>query len=84
MVIEAVTWHGKYNSPGEWPSWFSEAVETGTLLPLEDGALRIKTLEGDMLGSKEDKIIKGVAGEIYACKAGIFNATYEAVACREP
>ena len=34
--------------------------------------LHIKTLEGDMLVSPRDYIIKGVAGEFYPCKPDIF------------
>lgn len=37
----------------------------------------IKTLEGDMLASPGDWIIRGVAGEYYPCKPSIFAATYE-------
>jgi hypothetical protein len=36
----------------------------------------IATLEGDMIASKDDWIIRGVAGECYPCKPGIFLATY--------
>lgn len=40
--------------------------------------LLIPTLEGVMLGVENDWIIKGVKGEIYACKPDIFEMTYEA------
>lgn len=40
--------------------------------------LFIDTLEGDMKVSKGDFVIKGVAGEFYACKPDIFAKTYEA------
>ena len=39
----------------------------------------IRTLEGDMLVSHGDYIIKGVQGEFYPCKPDIFEATYELV-----
>lgn len=39
----------------------------------------IKTLEGSMLASEGDFIIKGVKGEFYPCKPDIFEMTYEAV-----
>jgi len=35
----------------------------------------IETLEGDMLASKGDYIIKGVKGEFYPCKPDIFEMT---------
>lgn len=43
-------------------------------------ALLIPTLEGAMTGethSGGDYIIRGVQGEFYPCKPGIFEATYE-------
>jgi hypothetical protein len=42
-------------------------------------ALNIDTLEGTMRASPGDWIIRGVAGELYPCKPGIFAQTYEAV-----
>ena len=41
--------------------------------------LVIKTLEGDMVASAGDFIIKGVKGEFYPCKPDIFEMTYELV-----
>ncbi|WJR31881.1 hypothetical protein P3F83_15020 [Mycobacteroides immunogenum] len=37
----------------------------------------ITTLEGEMLASPGDFVIRGVAGEFYPCKPGIFAQTYE-------
>jgi len=39
----------------------------------------IKTLEGTMTAEHGDYIIKGVEGEFYPCKPGIFAKTYEEV-----
>ena len=39
----------------------------------------IETLEGNMLASPGDWIIKGIHGEFYPCKPDIFEATYEPV-----
>lgn len=41
--------------------------------------IRIETLEGEMIASLGDWIIKGIKGEFYPCKPDIFEATYEAV-----
>lgn len=41
--------------------------------------LYIPTLEGLMVGTEGDWIIRGVQGEIYPCKPDIFEATYEPV-----
>jgi hypothetical protein len=37
----------------------------------------IATLEGEMIASVGDWIIKGVNGEFYPCKPDIFEKTYE-------
>ena len=39
--------------------------------------LLIETLEGPMLASPGDWVIRGVQGEFYPCKPDIFEATYE-------
>ena len=44
-----------------------------------DDGLKIPTLEGEMTGTLGDWIIKGVAGEFYACAEAVFELTYEAI-----
>lgn len=39
----------------------------------------ISTLEGEMIASLGDYIIKGIHGELYPCKAIIFEKTYEEI-----
>ena len=39
--------------------------------------LAIPTLEGVMIGTEGDWIIRGVAGELYPCKPDIFRQSYE-------
>lgn len=41
--------------------------------------LVIETLEGNMVASLGDWVIKGVNGECYPCKPDIFEKTYEKV-----
>lgn len=41
--------------------------------------LAIETLEGTMTADLGDWIIRGVEGEYYPCKPGIFEKTYEVV-----
>lgn len=41
--------------------------------------INIPTLEGIMRASEGDYVIKGVQGEFYPCKPGIFTSTYEKV-----
>ncbi len=65
------------------PDWFMDKVSSNDIiLHGERNDLMfadIKTLEGVMVGSKGDFIIKGVKGEIYPCKPDIFSATYDPV-----
>ena len=88
VVIEAFKYDGDLiNSSGEdyVPDWAEEAHKKGILF-FDDGGrdenpmeLYVKTLEGNMLVSIGDYVIKGVAGELYPCKPDIFEKTYEAV-----
>jgi len=73
VVIDAVQWVG---------SNFVEIDEFITV-PHETypsvGEVKIPTLEGLMLASTGDYIIKGVQGEFYPCKPDIFEKTYDEV-----
>lgn len=44
---------------------------------LSNPLLKIETLEGLMIATEGDYIIKGVQGEFYPCKPDIFAETYE-------
>jgi hypothetical protein len=59
------------------PEWVNEAFRTEAIdwCPAGEG-LYINTLEGHMLGANGSWLIKGVQGELYACKPDIFEATY--------
>nr|DAL03840.1 MAG TPA: PGDYG protein [Caudoviricetes sp.] len=46
---------------------------------LDNPILKIETLEGLMIATEVDYIIKGVQGEFYPCKPEIFKETYEKV-----
>ena len=77
VIIEAIQYDG---------SNLREIAEfVGTDLSMVDNDVNlslfpvIKTLEGDMLISKGDFVIKGVQGEFYPCKPDIFKETYEFV-----
>ena len=60
------------------PSWAIDAINSGTLaLRGEKSEVKVITMEGNMVGSVDDWIIRGVKGELYPCKPDIFTATYE-------
>ena len=46
---------------------------------LDNPILKIETLEGVMIATEGDYIIKGVQGEFYTCKPDIFSETYEEI-----
>ena len=56
-----------------------EAFVGGRCRSTHSGNPLIETLEGSMMASPGDWIIKGVKGEFYPCKPDIFAATYEPV-----
>lgn len=83
VVIDAIKWTGKnlreviaftglHPSAQKW-TWKEYAA-------IVDGeGLKIFTLEGPLMASIGDMILKGVKGEFYPCKPDIFEATYEEV-----
>ncbi len=85
VVIEA--WQFTYPATNVEPKWLKEAQTKGPVaghvtfeLDHPDGPrIAIFTLEGVMIANVNDWIIKGVQDEIYPCKPGIFEQTYEAV-----
>ena len=44
---------------------------------ITNGVLIIKTLEGDMVASTGDYIIRGLRGEYYPCTPDVFQKKYE-------
>ena len=46
---------------------------------INEAYCEIKTLEGVHRCNGGDYVIKGIKGELYPCKADIFNQTYEEV-----
>lgn len=72
VIIEAEQWDGGANFPA-----IVNKSDRDVSRVMETNQLRIDTLEGQMLADVGDWIIKGVEGEIYPCKPGIFEKTYE-------
>lgn len=75
VVVEAVQWTGdNRNEIFEFVGVMCYFSTHTSDIPLK---LHIKTLEGEMVASKNDYVIKGVKGEFYPCKPDIFKLTYD-------
>ncbi len=80
VVIDAVLWDGSLES-------FVKIADLHRVPPQAQAPVTragfdnicIHTLEGDMIASKGDMVIRGVQGELYPCKPDIFEQTYEKV-----
>lgn len=72
VIIEAIQFTG--DNVSDCLEFAGLNIETTT-----EKALIISTLEGRMICSIGDYIIKGVKGEFYPCKPDIFEQTYEKV-----
>lgn len=71
VVIEAIQFTGNnVNDIKEFTNYNASVC---------NGELNIYTLEGNMIASIGDWIIKGIKGEFYPCKPDIFEQTYEEV-----
>lgn len=75
VIIDAIQWTGANTK--EVLSFFATGYSKMSIG--NDGSFRIHTLEGDMIASPGDYIIRGVKGEYYPCKPDIFEQTYEEV-----
>jgi len=75
IVDEAVQWTGE-NTVDICNFLGLKNLRTDLLL---ESKLIIKTLEGNIIASISDWIIKGIKGEFYPCKPDIFAETYEKV-----
>lgn len=76
VEIQAVQWTGDNI---EEIKTFQAAGDNHHAMCRVNDEIVINTLEGDMLASVGDFIIRGVKGEYYPCKPDIFEATYEEV-----
>jgi hypothetical protein len=77
VVIEAMQFDGTIRCLADINA---EMGSNATFRPSDGpdfGFAVISTLEGEMVASPQDFIIRGVKGEFYPCKPDIFAATYE-------
>ena len=78
IVIEAIQM--TLENSDKIRDWIPPEIFTSKFVgELSTVAAAIKTLEGTMIASEGDWIIKGVNGEFYPCKPDIFEKTYESV-----
>jgi hypothetical protein len=77
VVIEAVQFDGTDRSYNDVQA-LADLSKMGILETCAQG-IKISTLEGAMVASPGDWIIRGVKGELYPCKPDIFEATYDEV-----
>lgn len=72
VVIDAFRYDG--HNEMELMAWIGPEYRYAHTHP--DG-FKIYTLEGDMIASPGDWVIRGMKGELYPCNPDIFEATYE-------
>ena len=73
VVIEAVQWTSKNQTE------IDKFCGMNVIWSENKKMFLVLTLEGAMLASVSDYIIKGVNGEYYLCKPDVFEKTYEKV-----
>lgn len=69
-IIAFAGWHESASTRWTWEEYEQVVAKEG---------LKIFTLEGALMASVGDWIIRGVHGEFYPCKPDIFEMTYEPV-----
>lgn len=78
VIIDAVQFDGDFRDldcfPIEEVRYFRCGIDENN-----QPCIKIPTLEGEMIASVGDYIIRGVMGEYYPCKPDIFEMTYELV-----
>ena len=90
VVIDAIRWSGSEADVQEALRFLADGHENFLHLPGDGvhigsgvgytpglGTIDIPTLEGVLVASPGDWIIRGVKGEFYPCKPDIFEAIYE-------
>lgn len=81
VVISAIQWDGTESGIQRIKALFPDldtCSKSGYLKRDEVTEWRIRTLEGAMRVNRGDWVLRGVKGELYACKHEIFAETYEA------
>lgn len=74
VVIEAMQY-----TPETWKQVGEFIGSDGWDFGETPGTIAIRTLEGIIIASLYDWVIKGIKGEFYPCKPDVFEKTYEKV-----
>lgn len=78
IVIEAYKYQAELGN-NRLMNWLAQQGANITDWLFHDGEITIPTLEGKMIATDGDFIIKGVKGEFYPCKPDIFESSYDPV-----
>lgn len=73
VEVEAMQFDGTMESAIELQRWSERYALPG----FGDGNLIVRTLNGEVIATKGDWIIKGIKGEFYPCAPDIFEKSYE-------
>lgn len=79
VVIDAIQWTGDNIDEIIAFMYPQEPAYMGPQFSNADELIGIETLEGLMVASLNDWILRGVQKELYPCKPNIFQETYEKV-----
>lgn len=80
VVVEAIQYRPDIPNCAEVAAFLDDGGDHACKEPHDGiGVWPIRTLEGWVMASSGDWIIKGVAGEFYPCKPDVFEQTYEEV-----
>ena len=79
VEVEAIFYDGKNGDEvSRWAGWMTVYAADDAAVHGDEGLI-VTTLNGTVRAFPGEWIVKGVEGEFYPCKHGIFEATYEAV-----
>jgi len=87
VQVKATDFNGKTfdgHPFSDHPEWLEQALSANQIIPVTPNGTdyaewEISTLEGTMLASPGNWIIRGVNGELYPCRNDVFEKTYERV-----
>ncbi|MBB6601806.1 hypothetical protein HW432_05865 [Bacillus pumilus] len=79
VVVEAIQYDGSQDSYDKLRGFCGDIVGNWLDSFTNISVIYIQTLEGNLIVSPNDYVIKGVKGEFYPCKPDVFQQTYEPI-----